>query len=181
MDALLFHPKLVHVPIALAVLMPLVAGSLALAWWKTWLPRRVWWVAVALQAILVVSGLAALKSGEADEGRVERLVAESLIEAHEARAHAFVIAGATVLVAMAAAALLESNRAAMRAAALSTLGTLLVLQLGYQTGQAGGELVYTHGAAQAYTATKTTSSPSRRSVAAATNDDEDEIENENDD
>jgi len=160
--------------------MPLLAASLALAWWKTWLPRRVWWVAVGLQAILVVSGLAALKSGELDEERVEHVVAESLIETHEAWAQAFVIAGATVLAAMAAAALLESNRAAMRSAALSTLGTLLVLQLGYQTGQAGGELVYTHGAAQAFTATKATSSPSRRSLAAARNN-EDEDEDGNDD
>jgi len=180
MDALLFHPKLVHVPIALAVLMPLVAGGLALAWWKAWLPRQVWWVAVALQAILVVSGLAALKSGEADEDRVEQVVSESLIEAHEARAQAFVIAGATVLAAMAAAALLESNRAATRAATLSTLGTVLVLQLGYQTGQAGGELVYTHGAAQAYTATKATSSASRRSVGAATSDEGDNEDEDED-
>lgn len=174
MDALLFHPKLVHVPIALAVLMPLVAASLALAWWKTWLPRRVWWVAVALQAILVVSGIAALKSGEADEERVERVVPESLIEAHEARAHAFVIASATVLAAMAAAALLESNRAATRAAALSAFGALVVCQLGYSTGQAGGELVYKHGAAQAYTAAPMTNSQSRRSVAAATSDEDDD-------
>ena len=30
MDALFFHPKLVHVPMALGVLMPLVAGGLLL-------------------------------------------------------------------------------------------------------------------------------------------------------
>ena len=34
MEALFFHPKLVHVPIALAVLMPLLSGSLLLAWWR---------------------------------------------------------------------------------------------------------------------------------------------------
>ncbi len=30
------------------------------------------------------------------------------------------------------------------------LGTLLVFGLGYRTGEAGGRLVYEHGAAQAY-------------------------------
>lgn len=153
MDALFFHPKLVHIPMALAVLMPLVAGGLALAWWRSWLPRRVWWIVVALQAVLVAFGIAALRSGEADEERVERVVVESLIEAHEAWAQAFVVAGAAVLAAMAFAALLKSNRGAIATAALSTLGTLAVCLLGYKTGQAGGELVYTHGAAQAYTHT----------------------------
>jgi hypothetical protein len=34
MDTLLFHPKLVHVPMALGVLTPLIAGGLLLAWWR---------------------------------------------------------------------------------------------------------------------------------------------------
>lgn len=160
--------------------MPLVAGGLALAWWRTWLPRQVWWVAVALQSILVVSGIAALRSGEADEARVEQVVAESLIEAHEERAQAFVIAAATVLAGMAAAALLESNRTAMRAAALSTLGAFVVLQLGYRTGQAGGELVYTHGAVNAYTNPPIHSQP-RRTLATATHEDKDQDDNEDED
>lgn len=43
-----------------------------------------------------------------------------------------------------------NRRAGPLLAAIGTVGTLVVLGLGYQTGQAGGELVYRHGAASAY-------------------------------
>lgn len=151
MDALLFHPKLVHVPMALGVLMPLIAGGLLLAWWRNWLPRRGWFLAIALQAILVGSGVLALRSGEAEEDRVERVVAERFIEEHEEAAEMFVWASGGVLAVMLLAAALGARRSGLPTAAAATLGTLLVLGLGYRTGQAGGKLVYQHGAAQAYT------------------------------
>lgn len=150
MDALLFHPKVVHIPMALGVLMPLIAGGLLLAWWRNWLPRRAWFLAVGLQAILLGSGALALRSGEAEEDRVEHVVAERFIEAHEEAAEVFVWASGGVLAVMLLAGVLGSRRGGLPTAAAATLGTLLVLGLGYRTGQAGGSLVYQHGAAQAY-------------------------------
>jgi hypothetical protein len=150
MDTLLFHPKVVHIPMALAVLMPLIAGGLVLAWWRGWLPWRGWLVAVGLQAVLLVSGLVALRTGEAEEERVERIVSESLIEAHEEAAEVFVWGSGAVLALMLAAAAFGQKRSGLPIAAVATLGTLVVLGLGYRTGQAGGSLVYEHGAAQAY-------------------------------
>lgn len=150
MDALLFHPKLVHVPMALGVLMPLIAGGLLLAWWRNWLPRRGWFLAIALQAILLGSGLLALRSGEAEEDRVERVVAERFIEEHEHAAESFVWASGGVLALMLLAGALGSRRTSLPTAAVATLGTLVVLGLGYRTGRAGGSLVYQHGAAQAH-------------------------------
>lgn len=151
MDALFFHPKLVHVPMALGVLMPLVAGGLLLAWWRNWLPGRAWFLAVGLQAILFGSGILALRSGEAEEDRVERVVAERFIEEHEEAAELFVWSSGGVLVLMLLAGALGSRRSALPAAAVATVGTLVVLGLGYRTGQAGGSLVYEQGAGQAYT------------------------------
>lgn len=151
MDALLFHPKLVHVPMALGVLMPLIAGGLLLAWWRKWLPQRAWFLAIGLQVILFGSGLLALRSGEAAEHKVERVVAERFIEEHEEAAETFVWASGGVLAMMLLGGALGSRRAAFPAAAAATLGTLVVLGLGYRTGRAGGSLVYEHGAAQAYT------------------------------
>ena len=151
MDALLFHPKLVHLPIALAVLMPLVAGGLLVAWWRNWLPGRTWIVAVALQAILLGSGILALRSGEVEEHRVERVVPEAAIEAHEEAAELFVWASGGALAVMLTAAALRSRRAGLPVAAAGALATLVVLGLGYRTGQAGGSLVFEHGAAQAHT------------------------------
>lgn len=150
MDALFFHPKLVHVPIALGLLMPLIAGGLLLAWWRDWLPRRAWLVAVGLQAILLGSGVLALKSGEAEKDRVERIVAEELIEQHEHAAEAFVWGCGGVLGVMLVATALGRRRAGFSIAGAAAIGTLAVLGLGYRTGQAGGSLVYRHGAAQAY-------------------------------
>ncbi|MCA9619653.1 MAG: hypothetical protein KC731_11525 [Myxococcales bacterium] len=147
---MLFHPKLVHVPMALGVLMPLVAAGLLLAWWREWLPARAWILAVALQAALVGSGVLALRSGEAEEERVEQVVAERLIEAHEETAEVFVATSGGVLVLMLLAAALASRRPGLPTAGVATLGTLVVLGLGYRTGQAGGSLVYEHGAAQVY-------------------------------
>ncbi len=150
MDALFFHPKAVHVPMALGVLMPLIAGGVLLAWWRGWLPGRGWLLAVALQAILVGAGVVALRSGEAEEERVERVVAEQFIEEHEEAAEAFVWAAGGVLGLMVLAAVLGARPSGRLTAAAATLGTLVVLGLGYRTGHAGGSLVYERGAAQAY-------------------------------
>jgi hypothetical protein len=169
MDALLFHPKVVHIPMALGVLMPLIAGGLALAWWRGWLPWRAWLVAVGLQAVLLASGVVALRTGEAEEDRVERIVSESLIEAHEEAAEVFVWGSGAVLAMMLAAAAFNQKRSGLPTAAVATLGTLVVLGLGYRTGQAGGSLVYEHGAAQVYT----TSGPGDARTAPAPRGDDD--------
>lgn len=145
------HPKLVHLPIALAILVPLLTSGLLLAWWRGWLPKRAWIVAVAAQALLVASAWLAMRTGEADEERVERVVPEQALEAHEEAAEAFLLGGALVL-AIALAPLFLGRRASMAAMATTVAGALAVLALGYRVGAAGGELVYRHGAAAAFTA-----------------------------
>jgi hypothetical protein len=157
MDSLFFHPKMVHLPMALAVVMPLVAGGLLLSWWRGWLPRQAWLVAVGLQAILLSSGVLALQSGEAEEDRVERVVPERLIEQHEEAAQVFTSASAGVFGLMLLAAWFGSRRAGLPIASAATACTLVVLWLGYRTGEAGGSLVYQHGAADAYTGTAASS------------------------
>jgi hypothetical protein len=150
MDALFFHPKIVHLPIALGLLMPLLASGLVLAWWRQWLPSRVWVIAIGFQAVLLLSGVMALRSGEAEEERVERVVAERFIEEHEESAEAFVWASGIVLGVMLLSLVMIRQRAGLPLAALASVGTLIVFGLGFQTGQAGGALVYEHGAASAY-------------------------------
>ena len=144
------HPKLVHLPIALAVLVPLVSTGVLLAWWRGALQRRTWVVAIALQALLVGSGVLALRSGEADEERVEQVVPETAIEAHEAAAETFVAASVAVLALVLVAGLIRREPVARGLAALGVLGSLAVLGLGYQVGDAGGRLVYQHGAATVF-------------------------------
>ncbi|MGB5286247.1 MAG: DUF2231 domain-containing protein [Polyangiales bacterium] len=150
MDQLLFHPKLVHLPIALAVLLPLVSGGVLFGWWRGWFDRRVWVLVFLLQAALVGSGALAMKTGEQEEERVERVVAEEKIEAHEEAAEIFVWAGAALLLLMAVPLVLPDSRARQVVALGAVLGTLVISGLGYAVGEAGGKLVYQYGAAQVY-------------------------------
>lgn len=159
MDTLFFHPKLVHLPIALAVLMPVVSASLCLAWWRTWLPARAFFIAVLLQGVLVGTGVLAEESGENDEERVERVVPEALIEAHAEAAETFVAASAVAFAVLLAGALASRGRAGLPLAVAGVATTVVVLGLGVRVGEAGGALVYQHGAAAAYTTKATGAAP----------------------
>ncbi len=150
MDQLFFHPKLVHLPMALAVLMPLVSGGVLLAWWRGWFDRRVWVLVFMLQAALVGSGALAMNTGEREEERVEQVVAEEQIETHEEAAEVFVWASAALLLLMAVPLVLPDARARQMVALGAVLGTLVISGLGYAAGEAGGKLVYQYGAAQVY-------------------------------
>lgn len=149
MSTLPLHPAIVHVPLGLAVVLPLVAAGLALALWRGALPRRTFAVVVVLQALLVGGGAVAMQLGERDEKQAETVISEKLIEAHEERAEVFVWAAGAVL-AVSAAVLVVPAAAATALAAVTVAGTLAVAALAVSTGQAGGELVYRHGAASAY-------------------------------
>lgn len=152
MDQVLFHPKVVHLPLALAVLMPLVTGGVLFAWWRGWFGRRVWVLVLVLQGVLVGSGAIAMNTGEREEERVEQIVTEEQIETHEEASEVFVWASAAVLVLMAVPLVLSEGRGRQASSLGAFLGTLVVFALGYQAGEAGGKLVYEHGAAQVYVA-----------------------------
>ena len=141
------HPMLVHFPIALAVVMPFVTGGIALAWHAGALRRRALFIAVALQAVLVLSGVLALKSGEHDEEIAERAVSERLIEAHEEAAEQFMFAAAASLALLLGAAVLSDEKKA-KLLALGAAGIgVVALGLAVRAGHHGGELVFRHGAA----------------------------------
>ena len=150
MDTLPLHPKLVHLPIALALLMPLLSSGLLLAWWRGWLPRRTWLLPVAAQILLLASGLLAMRSGETDEERVERVVPERAIEAHEEAAEVFVWGSGIVLALVLLPLVFRDPRVARAAALGAVAGTAVVLFLGFRVGESGGDLVYRHGAARAF-------------------------------
>ena len=142
------HPAVVHLPIALAVLMPLVAASAIAAIARGSLPARVWWAAFVLQLALVGSAWLALETGEADEDRVEKIVAERYLEAHEDAAKWFLgVAGATAL--LVAVGLLPGRSGRVGRVA-GGVASLAVLATAVWAGHLGGELVYRHGAANAY-------------------------------
>jgi uncharacterized membrane protein len=143
------HPAVVHLPIALAVLMPLFATGLMAVIVKGAAPARAWAIAVALQVVLVGFAWFAVETGEADEERVEKVVAEAPIHEHHEAAEWFLrIAAAAALVM--AAGLLPDRRGRI-GRIVGVLASLAVLAAAVRTGHLGGELVYRHGAANAYT------------------------------
>jgi len=142
------HPAVVHLPIALAILMPVLALLAALAIRRDWIPARAWSALVLLQAILVGSGWLATETGEEQEERVEEIVAERHIEEHEEFAERFLGVGAVALVIVAAGLLpARAGGVARGAAVVATLG---VLAASVPVGHTGGALVYRYGAANAY-------------------------------
>lgn len=147
------HPLLVHLPMALAVVVPLIAVGVWFAWLRGLLPMRSWLIVVALQALLVGGGAMAMRSGEQDEERVERVVAERHIESHEDAATAFMVAAGIVLglAVMAGGAMFRNETLGRILAGVATLGSIVVLGLGIRVGHGGGQLVYKHGAASAHT------------------------------
>lgn len=156
------HPLIVHMPIALTVLVPLFAIGALWAIRRGVRFRSAWGLAVGMLALLLGSGWVALQTGEREEDKVERVVAESAIHEHEEAAELFLAATSVVLVIAAAGFL--TGRAGSIARGIATVGTIALVAAGYNVGHSGGELVYREGAAQAYvpSATATATAPAAR-------------------
>jgi hypothetical protein len=142
------HPAVVHLPIALAVLVPGLALLGAWAIHRKLVPLRTWVALLLLQALLVGSGWFAMETGEEQEERVETVVAERHIESHEDMATGFLATGIVALVVVAAGLMPGAAGGVARSAAV--VAALAVLAAGVRVGGSGGELVYQHGAASAY-------------------------------
>lgn len=145
-----FHPLVVHFPIVFAFLLPI---SALVALWvirKGTTPRRVWAVPFALAAALALSAFVATQSGEQEEDRVERVVAEAAIHQHEESGERFLTLSGVLLVV--AAIGLARGTIGQAARLLTVAGAIGLVVAAAQVGHSGGLLVYRHGAASAYTA-----------------------------
>lgn len=142
------HPAIVHLPIALAILVPAFALLATVLIHKGFVPSRGWAAIILLQALLVGSGWVALETGEDQEDRVERVVEEQHIHAHEEAAERFLLASGIGLLVM-GAGLLPRKRGEI-ARVVATVAAFGVLAAGVSVGHSGGELVYKYGAANAY-------------------------------
>jgi hypothetical protein len=150
MQGIPLHPALVHVPLGLSLVMPIVAAGIGFALLKGWATKPMWLVVIALQAVVLVGGLAAMNSGEEEEEVVEKVVNERLIEEHEEKAEAFVWSAGLTLALSVTVLVLGAQQVGI-AAMVTALAAAVTLGLGYRVGHSGGELVFKHGAAAAYT------------------------------
>ncbi|RIK99963.1 MAG: hypothetical protein DCC71_19580 [Proteobacteria bacterium] len=144
------HPAIVHFPIALAVLVPLLALGAVIAIRTGWMTTRIWLPVVLLQALLVGSSWLAIETGEEQEERVEDVVGDAPIHDHEEAAERF------LALSIAAGLLSATGLLAGRWGAIGRVATLVagaaVLAGGVSVGHSGGELVYVHDAGHVYAA-----------------------------
>lgn len=157
MGSLPLHPAIVHLPLGLAFIMPVIALGFGWALWTGRVRPRAWLAIVALQAVLLGAGLVAMNTGEQEEERVEAAVPETALEQHEEYAEQFVWATALTLGLM-GLVLVGRRPSIVRALTLvAVTGTVVVTTLAIRVGHAGGELVYVHNAGAAYAAPSTAS------------------------
>ncbi len=142
------HPALVHFPIVLALLAPLLAAGFFWAIHTGRLPARAWIAVIVLQAVIFGSAWITAEAGEDEEERVEGVIREDPIEEHEEAAEWFIWIAAITLPVTGAGIFSGSLGTSARGLALA--GTLLAALAVARVGHTGGELVYKHGAALAY-------------------------------
>jgi uncharacterized membrane protein len=142
------HPVVVHFPIVLAVLLPISAAWALWAIRKGTTPRRAWSVPTAMAIALALSALVAVKTGEAQDERVERVVPEQPLESHEEAAETFLTLS-TGLALLVTAGLLR-GRAGGAARMLGGAGAAALVAVAVYVGHSGGQLVY-QCAGSAYT------------------------------
>lgn len=143
------HPAVIHFPLVLAVLMPFFAVGALWAIRRGARPSRAWALPVVLAAAMAGSAWLATETGEEQEERVEEVVPEAALHEHEEAAERFLVLSGVLL--LVAAGGLAGGTFGTAARYVATVGTLAVLVAGFYVGDAGGELVYEHGAANAYT------------------------------
>lgn len=152
MTSVPLHPAIVHLPLALAFVMPALAIGIAWALWTGRARPRAWLALIALQTVLLGAGLLAMNTGEREEDRVESVVPSSALAQHEEYAESFVWATAGTLLIAVLVVPFRRSPVARTLATLTVIGTFLVTAAAIRVGHAGGTLVYVHNAGAAYSA-----------------------------
>jgi len=145
------HPALVHLPLGLAIILPLLILIVSIGISKQWFNKGVWVLIVGLQLICMASGILSIETGEDEEATVQKVLAGELIAKHEDMAKAFTVcAGITFASALIGFIFIRKKKVFSLCSLATLLLSLATLGLAMQTGHLGGKLVYEHGAAKAY-------------------------------
>jgi hypothetical protein len=133
---------------ALAFLIPLFVIGAIVAMRRGVAARRAWSLVVALMALLAASSFLAVKTGEDEEEVVEEVVDHDFIHEHEEKAELF--RNLTLLTLVLAAVGLAKGKVGGFSRGAATGMAFVLAGLAWGVGESGGDLVYEHGAANAY-------------------------------
>jgi uncharacterized membrane protein len=146
MDTLPLHPALVHLPIGIAFLLPLLGFGLLFAIVRGWYPRQAWAVMVIVSGLALGTAVSAQRAGDADEDRLKGAISRQAIHDHEEAAETFTTLLGVLTVASAGAFFLRKELFFRTALAVLSFGAFGVLGSGLLAARKGGELVYKLGA-----------------------------------
>lgn len=149
-DGVPIHPALVHVPLGLAMSVPLVAFLVTLGVWRGWFTPRAWLLVVVLQGVMLAGGAAAYNTGEKEKDLVGGIVDDAPIEAHEEAAGLFMTVGGASFAFSLLLLFFEGSGLVKFGYLVATAFAGVLLVFAAQVGHLGGRLVYIHGAADAH-------------------------------
>lgn len=141
------HPALVHIPLGLVFVLPLLAAGLTAALYRGRVGRAAFSILLGLQLVMLGGGALSLVTGERDEDRVEDTVGEAAVERHEDAAQQFMAVAGLGAALTALAWALRNPRHTRILAVATTLGTVAAAGMGVRVGHLGGQLVYGPGGA----------------------------------
>lgn len=150
MNDLPLHPLLVHLPLGLAAVVPLVilgvAGYSLFARFLT----GAWSVVVFLQLVLAVGTFVSMEAGEDEEDRVRPYVPHAALEAHEESGENLLYFAIGTWVLCLIPLVRKDEKTRKIAAAAAFAGSLATLGVAVQAGRLGATLVYQYDAPEAY-------------------------------
>lgn len=150
MNSLPLHPIVVHLPLVLAFLVPVIVLAVLVGRAKGWLHRRSWWAAVVAGAVFALGTVVAVNTGSQEEERVEDVVGNAPIEDHEEAAETLMWGSLVLLGLLGATPFLRSARPERVVASLAAIAGIALAATAVSVGHSGGQLVYRYGAAAAY-------------------------------
>lgn len=144
------HPAVVHIPIGLAIVLPILTLLFLFLFYKNKLTKISWIFIFILQLFITAGGYVAIETGEDEEDRVEKVVGHDLIEEHEHKAEDFMKISFVTLAVTAIPFFI--TKAPILGAVFVANIAMQSLSLFYivQTGEMGGHIVYEHQAPKAY-------------------------------
>lgn len=159
MNELPLHPGVVHIPLALAIVLPIISVLFLYLFKKGKVQRLTWAFVITLHILLTSGALGSIKTGELDEDKVKQVVTKEIIHEHEEKAETFMAATVVALI-FSLITMFTKTVKHFRVAAHTTVGVqIVVLGLALIVGHSGGELIYKHGAASAHVDSEANTSP----------------------
>lgn len=142
------HPAVVHFPIVLMVLQPIVLLGALFAVRRGAAVRTAWGIAAAVSVLLAISAFVATNTGEESGEKVEEVIGDRLVDEHEEEGELFrnlaILTAAITLVGF------VKGKPGHIARHVAPVVAVALVWFGYEVGHSGGALVYEHGAASAF-------------------------------